>query len=93
MLKPESTEEILGTGEIIAEFPFEKLRVAGVRVTDGRIARGDLVRIGELKSKVKSLRVGKEETNKVEKGRECGVLLDPQVDFVVGNDIMSYRIV
>lgn len=98
MLTPEETEETLGAGQIIAEFPFEKLRVAGTRVTDGRIARGDLVRVtrGEEvigESKIKSARISREEANRVEKGRECGILLEPQVDFRVGDAIISYRIV
>lgn len=93
MLIPEVTEEILGQGEIIAEFPYEKLKIAGTKVTEGRIARGDLVKINDVKSKIKSLRIGKEETNKVEKGKECGVLLDPQIDFASGNGIICYRIV
>lgn len=92
MLTPIETEEILGTGQIIAEFPFEKQRVAGVKVTEGRMARGDSVKIGEIRSKIKSLRVGKEEINKVEAGRDCGVLLDPQVDFKIGDDIISYNL-
>lgn len=92
MLEPQTNEEILGTGEIIAEFPYEKLRVAGVRVVDGRMARGDLVKINNQQARIKSLRVGKEEVNKVEKGKECGVLLDPQVDFQPGDAIISYRI-
>jgi len=29
----------------------------------------------------------------VEKGKECGILIDPQVDFRAGDDIISYRIV
>lgn len=92
MLEPVETEEILGTGQIIAEFPFEKMRICGTKVTEGRIARGDLVKIGEAKSKVKSLRVGKEEVSKVEAGRECGILLEPQIDFRVGDVIIAYRI-
>ena len=92
MLTPIESEEILGTGKIIAEFPFEKLRVAGVKVTDGRLARGDLIKIGEQRSKIKSIRHGKEETNKVEAGKECGVLLDPQIDFRAEDDIMAYRV-
>lgn len=103
MLVPEEMEEVLGTGQIVAEFPYEKMRVAGVRVTDRRIARGDLIKIirGSNEegspnvigtSKVKSLRVGKEETNRVEKGKECGILLDPQVDFQTGDAIISYRL-
>lgn len=92
MLTPVETEEILGRGKIVAEFPFEKLRVCGVKVTEGRMARGDLVKINEAKSKIKSVRVGRDETNKVEVGRECGVLLDPQVDFTVGDDIIAYNL-
>lgn len=103
MLEPETKEEILGLGEIIAEFPYEKARVAGTKVTDGRIAKGDRVRITRGKNedgnnniigeaKIKSLRIGKEEVTKVEKGKECGLLLDPEVDFRIGDDIISYRI-
>jgi len=92
MLMPVETEEILGKGEILAEFPFEKLKIAGAKVTDGRFARGDLIRINDQQSKIKSLRVGKEEVNKVEKGKDCGVLLDPQIDFKPGDDIIAYRL-
>lgn len=92
MLVPEVTEEILGNGEIIAEFPFEKLKIVGTKVIDGRVAKGDLVKIGDQKSRIKSLRVGKDEINKVEKGKECGILLDPQIDFRPGDAIIAYRI-
>lgn len=93
MLEPIETEEILGTGQIIAEFPFEKQRICGIKVTEGRIARGDKVRIKNLESRIKSLRIGKEEGTKAEAGKECGVLLDPQIDFSLGDDIISYRLV
>ncbi len=104
MLEPVETEEELGRGQIIAEFPFEKMRVAGTKVTDGRMARGDLVKVIRGKnedgsenvigaSRIKSVRLGKEETNKVEKGKECGILVEPQIDFRPGDDIISYRVV
>lgn len=101
MLEPITREEILGTGQIIAEFPFEKLRIAGTKVLDGRLAKGDLAKITRKgadpeiigETKIKSVRVGKDEANKVEKGKECGILLDPQVDFRPGDAIISYRIV
>lgn len=85
-------EEVLGKGKIVAEFPFEKMRICGTKVTEGRIARGDKVKIGELSSKIKSLRVGKNEVNKVEAGAECGLLLDPQIDFKIGDDIIAYSL-
>lgn len=96
-LEPEQKEEILGVGQIVAEFPFEKMRICGVRVTEGRVAKGDLVRVTRSdeivgQSKIKSLRIGKQEGNKAEAGKECGVLLEPQVDFRVGDGIIAYRI-
>ncbi len=83
-------EEVLGVGLIVAQFPYEKLKIAGVKVTDGRLARGDKLRIGETESKIKELRVGREQANKVEKGKECGVLLDPQLDFKLGESIIAH---
>lgn len=89
-------EETLGSGKIVALFPFEKMQIAGTKVTEGRLARGDTVKIlrGEeliLQSKIKSLRVGKDEMTKVEAGKECGVLLDPQGDFTPGDTIQAYK--
>ncbi len=105
MLEPITTEEILGVGQIIAEFPFDKTKIAGTKVMDGRLARGDQARItrhdaqnesGEIivgLARIKALRVQKDESNKVEKGKECGVLLDSEVDFRPGDAIICYRIV
>src|SRR3989344_2593684 len=45
MLVPEETEEILGQGQIVAEFPFEKMRICGTKVAEGRLARVDLVKV------------------------------------------------
>jgi translation initiation factor IF-2 len=97
MIEKLMDEEVLGVGQVLAEFPFEKLRIAGVKVLDGRIARGDNVRISRRDeeigtAKVKSIRGGKEEVSKVEKGKECGILLEPQIDFRPGDDIISYRL-
>lgn len=102
MLHIEPEEEVLGTGEILAVFPFEKSQIAGTKVTDGRVARGDLIKVVRKVSKeeeqeigrgkVTSVRIGKEELNKVEKGKECGILIDPKLDFRPGDDIMTYRL-
>lgn len=97
ILEPKEKEEILGQGQIIAEFPYEKMRVCGTKVLEGRLARADLVRVsraGEMigQSTIKSLRIGKQELTKVETPKECGVLLHPQLDFCLGDDIISYRL-
>jgi len=85
-------EEVLGTAQIIAQFPYEKMRIAGVKITDGRMARGDTVRVNDIESKIKEIRLGKDVVSKVEAGKECGILLDPQIDFKLGDAIISYRI-
>lgn len=87
-------ERELGLGTIIAEFPFEKTRIAGTKVMSGRLARGDTVKImrGEAeigRAKIKSIRKGKEDITKVEKGIECGVLFDKKVDFALQDAIIA----
>jgi translation initiation factor IF-2 len=87
-------ERELGNGVVIAEFPYEKSRIAGTRITSGRLARGDSVKImrGETevgRAKIKSIRKGKEEATKAEVGVECGVLLDRTVAFQLNDGIIS----
>lgn len=87
-------ERELGAGTIIAEFPYEKTRIAGTRVTQGRLARGDTVKIVRTetevaRAKIKSLRKGKEEATKAEEGVECGVLFDKKVDFELQDAIIA----
>lgn len=89
-------EEIYGTAQILASFPFEKTTVLGISVTDGRVARGDKVRIvrGETvigESQVTSLRVGKNAVNRVEKGHEAGIIITPMLDFQVGDVVISHE--
>ncbi|HUD19479.1 MAG TPA: translation initiation factor IF-2 [Patescibacteria group bacterium] len=89
-----SQERELGSGVIIAEFPYEKTRIAGTKVTTGRLARGDSVKIMRAeeeigRAKIKSIRKGKEEVTKVEEGVQCGIQLDRTVAFQVNDGIIS----
>lgn len=88
-------EQIYGQVQIKATFPFDKTTVLGVVVQEGRIARGDKVRlmrgdaeIGE--TSVNSLRSGKNVVSKVEKGQECGVIISPLLDFRIGDMLISH---
>ncbi|MBI2028104.1 MAG: GTP-binding protein [Candidatus Levybacteria bacterium] len=92
-------EEIYGKAKIIASFPFEKTKVLGIKVLEGRVARGDKVRlisrsrdkdviIGE--AVVSSLRVGKNSVSKVEEGHEGGILLSPFLDFTIGDMLICH---
>ncbi|MCX6782409.1 MAG: GTP-binding protein [Candidatus Levybacteria bacterium] len=89
-------EKIFGRATILASFPFEKTKVAGIRVLEGRVARGDKARIlrdetiiGE--SVIISLRQGKNQISKIEKGVEGGVILSPALDFTIGDMIVFHE--
>jgi len=90
-------ERELGVGQIIAEFPFEKTRIAGTKIASGRLAKGDSVKIMRNqtevgRAKIKSLRHGKDDITRAEVGNECGVLLDQKLDFSVGDAIIAFTI-
>lgn len=87
-------EEILGRAKIVAQFPFEKTKVMGVAIVEGRIAKGDkirLVRKDEVigQSTISSLRQGKNQISKVEKGNEAGIIISPFLDFTIGDMVIS----
>jgi translation initiation factor IF-2 len=93
--EPTIDEEILGKAEIIAEFTTKE-RIAGCRVIEGEIKKSDkihLLRNSQMVNEVrlKSMRRGKEDVQQVKKGEEFGVILTPNVDFNVGDVLVSYR--
>ncbi|MBI2074624.1 MAG: GTP-binding protein [Candidatus Levybacteria bacterium] len=88
-------EVIYGRAKILASFPFEKTKVLGVGVLEGRVAKGDRVRlmrrediVGE--SMISSVRQGKNPVSKVEKGQEAGVILSPMLDFTIGDMLICH---
>jgi translation initiation factor IF-2 len=86
-------EKELGKASIIAEFPFNGERIAGCKIIEGRLARGDMVKFirGEaevFRARIKSIRKGKDPIDKATTGHECGVLFDTKVDFLLGDGII-----
>ena len=88
-------EQIYGRAKIMARFPFDKTEVLGLSVLEGRVAKGDKVRvsrgdtiIGE--GTISSVRQGKEQVSKVEQGKECGIVVSPVLDFNIGDMIISH---
>lgn len=88
-------EQIYGTAKILQKFPFDKTFAFGILVTEGRIAKGDHVRImrgadliGE--TTINSVRIGKDPHSKVEKGKEAGIVLNNPLDIIVGDMILSH---
>lgn len=92
----EGEEEVLGEAEIIASFPYENRKVAGCKVLQGKIGKGDVLKIvrGEkLLGNVKATSMKKEKKDILEakQGEEFGVILQPQLDFTIGDMLVSVR--
>lgn len=88
-------EKIFGTAKILASFPFDKTKVLGVIVLDGRIAKGDKVRLirnEEVKGEsiITSVRQGKNSISKMEKGQEAGIIISPILDFTIGDMLICH---
>lgn len=86
----------LGRAQVLASFPFNEKRVAGSKVINGRISKGDhlILMRGETevaKSKIVSLRKGKLEVASVGPAEEFGIVMEPQLDFKVGDVLVSTR--
>ena len=84
----------LGKAQIVSEFPFNGMRVAGCRMMMGKIAKSSLLKLtrGEAeigKIKVVSLRKQKAEVGEVANGEEFGLLFTPHLDFKVGDVILA----
>lgn len=97
MLEPVYVEVVQGQAEVRAVFPFgKKGKVVGAYVTQGKITRGEAVRVmrnGQIarESSISSLRRFKEDATEVATGFECGIGIEGFVDFQVGDVIQTYR--
>jgi translation initiation factor IF-2 len=97
MLEPTYVEVIEGRGEIMAVFPTgRKGKVAGIRVTEGKVSRGGAVRVrrGEeivVESTVDSLRRFKDDVKEVSAGYDAGVGVKDFDDFQVGDMLEFFR--
>ncbi len=97
MLEPKFTEVIVGHAEIREVFPSRRgVRIAGCRVTDGRITRGATVRVlrnGVVvhDSPITSLRHFRDEVNEATLGTECGVIIQGFNEFEEGDVLESHR--
>ncbi len=84
----------LGRAQILAGFPFNNKKVAGCKVVSGRISKGDkmvLLKDGKETgtAKAASLKKQKLEVASVGQSEEFGVILEPQLDFSVGDVLLS----
>ncbi|KKS96160.1 MAG: Translation initiation factor IF-2 [Microgenomates group bacterium GW2011_GWC1_43_13] len=88
--------EVIGRAQVLASFPFNNKKVAGCKVLDGRISKGDsLVLTRDAKEigkgKAVSIKKQKLEVASVGQSEEFGVITEPQLDFAIGDVIVSVR--
>lgn len=93
---PSLHEEVNGRAKIIAKFSTSFGEIAGSRITEGSISRGDKVKILRQDqhigaTRIKTIHHLKEERPKAEVGTECGILFHPMLDFQIGDMIVSLR--
>ncbi len=97
MKEPKYEEVYLGKAEILAIFKLSTAgSVAGSRVIDGRIVRGEhakLYRGDDLiaETEIKSLKIVKDDVKEAGKDRECGIKLGVE-DYQVGDTIVCYSL-
>jgi translation initiation factor IF-2 len=99
LLAPEKNEEIMATIEVREIFKVPKIgTIAGCYVQDGKISRGNKVRlirdgIVVFEGGLASLRRFKDDVRDVETGFECGIGLENFNDVKVGDTIEAFKIV
>ncbi|MDO8269343.1 MAG: GTP-binding protein [Candidatus Levybacteria bacterium] len=95
LIHERAQRKIFGKAQILALFEGNEGRILGVRIIEGRLAVGDkmIITRGEAEtpeSSIISLKQGKKDVKELGKGNECGIMIDPQVDFTIGDMIISY---
>src|SRR3954454_13805078 len=98
MLTPELRETMLGNAQILEIFSVSKVgKIAGCRVTDGRVERGANVRLIRdnvviHEGKLSQLKRFKDDAREVVAGQECGMAFENYQDMRAGDVIECYRV-
>jgi translation initiation factor IF-2 len=98
LLAPTLREDMLGNAQILEVFNISKVgKVAGCRVTDGRVERGANVRLIRdnvvvHEGKLSTLKRFKDEVKEVVVGQECGMAFENYQDMRSGDVIECYRV-
>jgi translation initiation factor IF-2 len=98
LLTPERRETMLGNASILEIFNVSKVgKVAGCRVTDGKVERGANVRLIRDNvvihdGKLSQLKRFKDDAKEVLAGQECGMAFENYQDMRQGDVIECYRV-
>ncbi|MCL4549123.1 MAG: translation initiation factor IF-2 [Bacteroidetes bacterium] len=99
MLSPVVSEEVVATIEVREVFKVPKVgTIAGCYVQDGKITRGNKVRlfrdgIAAYEGELGSLKRFKDDVREVEKGYECGLSISNFNDIKVGDIVEAYKLI
>ena len=98
LLTPERRETMLGNAQILEIFMVSKVgKIAGCRVTDGKVERGANVRLIRdnvviHEGKLSQLKRFKDDAREVVAGQECGMAFENYQDMRAGDVIECYRV-
>jgi translation initiation factor IF-2 len=98
LLTPERRETMLGNASILEIFNVSKVgKIAGCRVTDGKVERGANVRLIRdnvviHEGKLSQLKRFKDDAREVVAGQECGMAFENYQDMRAGDVIECYRV-
>ena len=98
LLSPERRETFIGNAEILEVFDITKVgKIAGCRVTEGKVERGAGVRLIRdnvvvHEGTLKTLKRFKDEVSEVPVGQECGMAFQNYEDMRVGDVIECFRV-
>jgi translation initiation factor IF-2 len=99
MVEPEEEIEEIARAEVKQVFTLTNgKQVAGCQVISGTILKGykayverDKEELGE--GKIVSLKCLKNDIKEAKKGTECGIILEPAVQFEKGDFVVCYKVV
>ncbi len=96
MMETKFTEENTGQADVKEVFSIPKGTVAGCMVVDGKLIRGEHVRVIRegvviFEGELNSLKRFKDDVKEVGNGYECGVVLNGYTDVVVGDVIETFK--
>jgi len=98
LLSPERRETFIGNAEILEVFNITKVgKIAGCRVTEGKVERGAGVRLIREdvvihEGTLKTLKRFKDEVSEVPVGQECGMAFQNYENIQAGDVIECFRV-
>jgi translation initiation factor IF-2 len=98
LLAPTRRETFLGNAEVLEVFNISKIgKVAGCRVTEGKVERGAQVRlirdnVVQHEGKLSTLKRFKDEVKEVVAGQECGMAFEGYQDMRPGDVIECFEV-